>query len=175
MISDRELADGCVQQKRAFQKALFDRFAGPMLALCRRYTADKMEAEDMVQDAFIKVFERIGQFQNGSLAGWMRKIFIHTCISNFRKKHLEWVDFDEDMNVFANDDILERLENTDFLLLLESLPPASRMVFNLFALEGYDHSEIAGMLNIAEGTSRAHVAQARKLLQSKTHLKLNKA
>lgn len=175
MISDRELADGCIAQKRAFQKALFDRFAGPMLALCRRYTADKMEAQDMVQESFIKVFERMDQYQNGALGGWIRKIFIHTCLSHFRKKKIEWVEFDEDMNVYAEDEVLEKLENADFLQLLESLPPASRVVFNLYALEGYDHSEIASMLHIAEGTSRAHVAQARKLLQSKIHPTLKNA
>lgn len=173
MMSDRELADGCLQKKRVFQKALFDRFAGPMLALCKRYTTNNMEAEDMVQESFIKVFERIDQYRDGSLGGWIKKIFIHSCISNFRKKHIHWAEYDEDMTVFADDEIVEKLEYEHFLHLLESLPPASRVVFNLYALEGYDHSEIAQMLHIAEGTSRAHVANARRLLQTKVSIKLN--
>lgn len=144
-----------------------------MMGVCRRYTRDKMDAEDLVQDGFIQVFKEIEKFRNGSLEGWMRRIFVNLCIDRYRRnsRRNTWLIPDSgdahevaDPNYEIAPDFLEEAQ---LLAFINQLPEGSRMVFNLFAVEGYSHSEIARMLQITESTSRVQVTRARKLLQGK--------
>jgi len=149
------------------QRELFERFAGKMMTICRRYTRDRMEAEDMLQVGFMKAFDRIDQHRGGSLEAWLKKIFINTCLNQWRKSKSEfWVKDENQMDgILMEDDGLHQLQAAELLSLIDSLPSGAKIIFNLFALEGFPHTEIAIMLNITESASRAQLSRARKLLQ----------
>ncbi len=139
-----------------------------MMAVCLRYARSREEAEDLLQDAFIKVFDGIGDFQfKGSLEGWIRKITVNTALrhykrSSFRPEHngVEW-----DIEMAEEPDVYGQLEEEDLMRLIARLPDGYRVVFNLYAIEGYSHKEIADMLGIQESTSRSQLVKARKMLQ----------
>ncbi len=140
-----------------------------MLAVCLRYTRHRMEAEDVLQDAFIKVFDSIHTFQSrGSFEGWIRKIVINTALKNHRKKQnqQEQIGLELADDLPAEPSIFAHLQEEELLKLINRLPDGYRLVFNLYAIEGYSHREIADMLGIEEGTSRSQLLKARKLLQA---------
>ena len=139
------------------------------MTVCRRYACDQAEAEDMLQESFIKVFTNIGQFRfQGSLEGWIRRIVVHTALRTVQKKKIRFTEIDEDLDIAqsVNTDGLEGLSVEELLKLIGNLPDGYRLVFNLYVLEGYDHNEIAGMLEISATTSRSQLSKARKLLQT---------
>ena len=139
------------------------------MTVCRRYACDQAEAEDMLQESFIKVFTNIGQFRfQGSLEGWIRRIVVHTALRTLQKKKIRFTEIDEDLDLAqsVNADGLAGLSVEELLKLIGSLPDGYRLVFNLYVLEGYDHNEIAGMLEISPTTSRSQLSKARKLLQT---------
>ena len=139
------------------------------MTVCRRYACDQAEAEDMLQESFIKVFTNIGQFRfQGSLEGWIRRIVVHTALRTLQKKKIRFTEIDEDLDNTrsVNADGLAGLSEEELLKLIGSLPDGYRLVFNLYVLEGYDHNEIAGMLEISPTTSRSQLSKARKLLQT---------
>ncbi len=154
------------------QKELYDRYAPVLLGVAMRYAGSKEEAEDILQDAFVKIFKHINTFeQRGSFEGWMRKIVVNTAIVHYRKelKHR----YQDDVTDIKETDITDfEHDDPDFTLdelkqAIQSLPPGYRTVFNLYAVEGYKHKEIAKMLGIDESTSKSQYHRARKLLQKR--------
>jgi RNA polymerase sigma-70 factor (ECF subfamily) len=145
-----------------------------MLGVCRQYVKDLQHAEDLLLSGFLKVFTNLSQFKHeGSFEGWIRRIMVNTCISYLRKKNL--VTLSDDDFLF-NDAATESLENTsaeDIQKLIDKLPDGYKMVFNLFAIEGFKHSEIAFKLGISESTSKTQLFRARKVLQE-NYIKMNK-
>jgi len=146
-----------------------------MLGVCRQYVKDLQHAEDLLLSGFLKVFTNLSQFKHeGSFEGWIRRIMVNTCISHLRKKNL--VVLADDDSIF-NDAATDSLENTsveDIQNLIDKLPEGYKIVFNLFAIEGFKHSEIAVKLGVSESTSKTQLFRARKLLQE-NYIKMNKA
>ncbi|HVZ25951.1 MAG TPA: sigma-70 family RNA polymerase sigma factor [Sediminibacterium sp.] len=168
MTDEYELIQGCIRQDSRSQRVLFDRYAGKMMGVCLRYANDSMEAEDMLQDAFIKVFQYIGQFKfEGAFEGWIRRIVVNTAIRHLEKKKLHFKDIDENGPQTPQIDAqaYTQLNQAELLKLISQLPEGYRLVFNLNAIEGYSHEEIAEMLHIQPGTSRSQLVKARKMLQ----------
>lgn len=167
-MTEEELARGCIREDRACQQELFQRYAGKMMAVCLRYARHQMEAEDLLQDAFIKVFDSISGFQfKGSLEGWIRRITINTALKNYQRKPfgLEQIGVEWQHEMSEEPDIYARLDEDDLLKLIQRLPEGYRVVFNLYAIEGYSHKEISETLDIQESTSRSQLVKARKMLQ----------
>ncbi len=168
MTDEYELIRGCINQDARCQRMLFDKYAGRMMSVCLRYANDTMEAEDMIQDAFIKVFQYIGQFKfEGAFEGWIRRIVVNTAIRHLEKKKLHFKDIDDNSQNTPKIEAqaYNHLGEEDLLKLINQLPDGYRLVFNLNVVEGYSHEEIAEMLNIQAGTSRSQLVKARKMLQ----------
>jgi len=165
-----DIIRGCVDGKEEFQRKLYDEFSDRMYGLCLQYSKNSEEAKDILQEGFIKVYQHIHQFSfNGSFAGWVRRVFVNTAIETFRNKKMKFSDI-EIHNVaepFAFDDIIEELSAQEILKLVQELSPRYRLVFNLYAIEGFTHKEIGKKLNISEGTSKSNLARARMILKQK--------
>jgi len=160
----------CASGDRKAQTALYDQFASKMYGVCLRYSKDTAEAEDNLQDGFIRVFTKITQFGfKGSFEGWMRRIMVNTSLEKFRKNNQLYPV--EDMVVFegiqCSEETLSAISADDLMKIIQQLPPRYRMVFNLYAIEGYSHQEIANLMNINEGTSKSNLSRARAILQKK--------
>lgn len=158
---------GCAKQKREFQEALYQLFASKMYALCLYYSKDKTEAEDLLHNGFIKVFKNIKQYKSKApFEAWMRKVFTNTALEKFRKERnlISTNEYDETVEDLSGD-IISQLSNMELIDLIQKLSPAYRMVFNLYAIEGYSHKEISEQLNISVGTSKSNLARARKFLK----------
>lgn len=169
-MTDRDLIKGCIRENRACQKEVFRRYAGKMMAVCLRYSRNRMEAEDVLQDAFIRIFDHIGDFAfKGSLEGWIRRIVVNTALQQYRQlSRREEEQGLEEVETFALEpSIYAHLHEKELLNLIAQLPDGYRMVFNLHAIEGYSHREISELLGIEESTSRSQLVKARKLLQAK--------
>ncbi len=142
-----------------------------MMALCLRYAYTNFEAEDIFQEAFVKVFQKLNQYQNkGSFEGWMRHIFVNTALNHYtkNKKHYQHEDVEQQFDIsVAEVDIMSRLSHEDLLTLIQQLPDGYRMIFNLNVIEGYTHKEISDMLGINEGTSKSQLSKAKSILQKK--------
>jgi len=170
-FTEAEIVEGCKAGKRELQKALYTRFSGKMYSVCLRYCKNREEAEDILQDGFIKVFHSIQQFMGaGSFEGWVRRIMVNTALEALRKKKLDFSSFDiehaENHQAQAFD-TTSKTSASDLLTIIQQLPPGYRTIFNLYAIEGYQHKEIAVMLGISEGTSKSQLARARYVLQEK--------
>jgi RNA polymerase sigma factor (sigma-70 family) len=169
-LTDDELIRGCLQDDSFCQKEIFDRFAGRMLGVCNRYARNSADAEDILQDAFIKVFNKIYQFKfEGSFEGWIRKIVVNTALKKYSLRRYE-----KEVSGYEITDRDEtpieptaycHLTEKDLLVLINNLPDGYRLIFNLYVIEGYQHDEIATMLNIQPGTSRSQLVKARNMLQ----------
>jgi RNA polymerase sigma factor (sigma-70 family) len=164
-----ELIKHCKAGERKAQELLYKQFASKMLGVCYRYATDRMEAEDMLQIGFIKVFQKIADYRGeGSFEGWIRRIMVHGSIEYYRKHHkaMHLVDLDEAGNeTSVNPLATARLEAKDLMLLIQQLSPGYRIVFNLFAIEGYSHKEIAVLTGITEGASKSQLSRARAVLK----------
>jgi len=170
--SERELVEGCLAADRNCQELLYGRFARRMYAVCLRYARHEEEAQDLLQEGFIRVFEKLAGFRmEGSLEGWVRRIMVHTAINHFRRKSStqERIGMERIPEVPVADSALQQLGEQELLALVAGLPDGYRHVFNLYAIEGYDHAEIAGMLGCGESTSRSQLAKARRMLQQRIH------
>lgn len=169
-MTERELIEGCLRGDRAAEEELFRRYSGKMLAVCRRYARHEMEAEDLLQEAFVRVYANLGQFRfQGSFEGWIRRIVVHTVLKHFRKLSIqrEQIGIPEHADEDSVDPAaLHQLHEEELLKLIAALPDGYRVVFNLYAIEGYSHKEIAEMLGIGESTSRSQFLKARKALQA---------
>jgi RNA polymerase sigma factor (sigma-70 family) len=166
--TEAEIIDGCRTKQRELQKALYLRYYGTMYAVCLRYAKNRYEAEDILQEGFIKVFNNIKQFAgSGSFQGWIRRIMINSALELIQKRKLDITDFYIENAEDSNDSVRSRIDTNDLLEIIEELPKGYRTVFNLYAIQGYQHKEIAEMLNVSEGTSKSQFARARNLLQAK--------
>lgn len=166
--NEYDLAKAVQKQDPKAQTRLYEKFSSKMLAVCTRYVGDKMEAEDVMIDGFMRVFDKINQFTfQGSFEGWIRKIMVNEALMYVRSKKMIIVDLEyaiEEPNesLFSTD-----LEAADLMKIIEELPIGYRTVFNLYAIEGYNHQEIGEMLGISEGTSKSQLSRARVMLQAK--------
>lgn len=170
MKSIEEIIDGCRRNKTSMQALLFQMFSDKMYGVCLYYSGSSDEAEDLLHDGFMKVFENIKQFQsNGSFEAWMRKIFVNEALMYYRRNKRTIVkdDFKDVIEDVFQSNQEENIDNQTVMKLISELPPQYRMVFNLYAIEGLKHKEIAEMLEINEGTSKSNLARARAILQSK--------
>ena len=170
MYSEEQLVEGCSKGKRHYQQALYERYASGMFAVCKRYCPMEQEAEDVLQESFIKVFDRIGQFRKeSSLGWWIKRIVVNTALNANRSKLYLYpmVDVQELNQADGQGTNLEQYQMQELLEMIRSLPDGCRVIFNLYAIEGYKHHEVAKMLNISEGTSKSQYARARSLLRSK--------
>jgi len=170
MFDEQEIIQRCLKNERKAQKMLFDHFAPGLLSVCMRYTSSRAEAEDILQEGFVKVFKYLENFEGRStLASWLRRIMVNTSITHYHKnlKH---------QYNYATDDIKElnigdcELPDVDFtheemMSVIDHMPAGYRMVFNLYAIEGYKHKEIAEQLGIDENTTKSQHSRARKLIQ----------
>lgn len=156
---------------RKAQKAIYDSLSGKMYAVCLRYMGDRESALDVLQDAFVTLFTKLGSFSGeGSFEGWARKIFVNTALMSLRKKDVlkQSEDVDAAWNVSSPDPgAVQNIGYSELLKCIAELPPGFRTVFNMYVLEGYSHKEIAVRLGISEVTSRSQLQRARTLLQSK--------
>ena len=168
VLTEKELIEGCKANKPSAQKALYLKYGPVMLTVCRRYARHHMEAEDFLQDGFIKVFKYLYQFRaESSLSAWIRRIMINNALkqvskSAFKKEQIGIADHysgDIDQGTYA------RLSAEEILILVSDLPRGYRIVFNLYAIEGYSHKEISVQLGIGESTSRSQLLKARKMLK----------
>ncbi len=170
-----EIIKGCILWNSAAQEELYKLYSKKMYWTCLYYSKDQTEAEDVLQEGFVKVFNNIKQFDNkGSFEGWMKRIMINTALERHRKKKFLYTveDISEyesniDENKYDDNNISSQISEQELLKMIQELTPQYRMVFNLYAVEGYSHAEIADKLNISEGTSKSNLARARQILQEK--------
>lgn len=169
MLSENELIEGCRKGDRAIQKALYERYCRKMMVVCLRYSKSTLEAEDILQEAFVKVFQAIKDFrQEAKLETWITRIMVNTALNAQRKKLYLYPMVDvEEINLPTDEVSLSGINFNQLLEMIQGLPQGCQIVFNLFAIEGFSHKEIAEMLGISEGTSKSQYARARSLLQSK--------
>ncbi len=164
-MSEQELIDACVKNDRKAQRELYDRFSRQMMAVCLRYAGNPTDASDMMQEGFIRVFEKLEQYKgDGALGGWIRRVMVNSALLQIRKekKHSFTDEIDEETNVVSTSfDVFSKMAADEILQLVQNLPTGYRTVFNLFAIEGYSHKEIAEQLGISESTSKTQFHKAK--------------
>jgi len=167
-INESDLIQGCIAGNRRMQEQLYQRFSSRMYAVCLRYAGNAEEAEDILQEGFIKIFKKLDSFRSeGSFEGWIRRIFVNTAIEHFRRKrYLQPVTEKEENTIEGKYlSVLDELAEQDILSLVQDLSPGYRTVFNMYVVEGYTHKEIADLLGISEGTSKSQLSRAKVILQ----------
>ena len=168
-MTEEAMIQGCVRNDPAAQQELYARFSPKMLTVCYRYAKNREDAEDMLQEGFIKIFLQIRQFQHkGALEGWIRRIMVHTCINSLKKnrKFTESVDLIYANSIQVREDAIPSiLQAKQVVDCIRMLPLGYRTVLNLFAIEGYSHREIGEMLDIEESTSRSQYTRAKAMLE----------
>lgn len=172
MFPEKELIQRCIDNDGKAHKEFYDRFAPKMYGVCLRFTKNRMEADDILQDGFVKVFTNLKTFRGeGSLEGWIRRTIVNTAINLFKKnaKHKKNLDIETaDFNgKYQASGIIDKLSVEELLGLINDLPTGYRMVFNLNVIEGYTHKEIGQLLEISENTSKSQLSRARQTLQRK--------
>lgn len=169
-MDDATLINECVKGNAKAQKMLFDKFAPKMMTVCLRYASDNMDAEDILQDGFVKAFNKLVDFKmEGSLEGWVRRIMVNTALDSIRKNKKYAMDANIDDVGFkiSNFEVAsDQIEAEDLMKLVNSMPDGYRLVFNLFAIEGYSHKEIGELMNISENTSKSQYSRARSYLRT---------
>ena len=171
-MEEHLLIERCVRGELAAQKKIYELYAPVMLGVCQRYVCNREIAKDLLHDGFIKLFSKIHTFSGtGSFKGWMRKIFVTTALEYLRRNDILRYSIEiEDINIQIKDEEIlafEQLQAKDLLNCIADLPDGYRTIFNMHAIEGYTHVEIAIELGISEGTSRSQYARARQMLQRK--------
>ncbi len=169
MTSEDKLVSECRRGNPRYQKMLFEQYAPKMLGVCSRYFHDYAEAQDALQEGFVKVFTNIDKFRGeGSFEGWIRRIVVNTALNLHRKnlKHYYHVDIDETQERIEDfQQSYDHLQVKDMLKMIQSLPPGYRLVFNLYEIDGYSHKEISEKLNVSLSTSKSQLRKARLKLQ----------
>ena len=174
-MTELNLLAGCQRQEAAAQRALYERFAGLLFAVCRRYGSDRMQVEDMHQIAFVRIFDQIKSCRAQSrpeLEAWLRRVTVNCCLAELArsKRHRLWLnDMPEHQSepVAEGEPRLGHLDASQLQALIDALPEGARLIFNLFALEGYSHAEIASQLSITENASRSQLSRARQILRER--------
>lgn len=163
---------GCQQGHPGAQRELYDFFKSRMFGICLRYAGNYDDAEDVLQEGFLKVFDKIHQFKfKGSFEGWIRKIMVNTALEKYRNQY-KLVHIEDNIQDIENDqqvDTTAEIGERELIRYIQELPPKYRTVFNLYAIEGYSHKEIGKMLNISEGTSKSNLSRARTILKEKVN------
>lgn len=169
MLNEKELIEGCCKGKRASQKALYDHFSKKMMVVCLRYSKSIAEAEDILQEAFVKVFNNLKDFRSESkLETWITRIMVNTALNARRRKMYLYPMVDiENVDLPDTELSISSIHFSQLLEMIQSLPQGCQVIFNMFAIEGFSHKEIAEMLGISEGTSKSQFARAKSLLQTK--------
>lgn len=165
-----KIIEGCKKNDPVCQEQLYNFFAAELFGLCLRYSRNYAEAQDVMQDGFIKIFLNIRQYQfKGSFEGWMKRIMINTALERYRKTNfLYFLDQNqESADVEVEDDVEANITADELLKMVQELPPQYRTVFNLYVIEGFAHQEISKMLGISEGTSKSNLNRARNILKEK--------
>jgi RNA polymerase sigma factor (sigma-70 family) len=172
MMSDQQIIELCAKHDRKAQQILYDRYSRLLLGVCLRYASDKAEAEDILQDSFLKIFFNIQEFTgSGSFIGWLRKVAVNTAITHYHKNlkyryHVEIEEFESiETGVISFEE--DFYTSDELFKVLNELPAGYRMVFNLYAVEGYKHKEIAEMLGIDTNTSKSQYSRAKAVLRDK--------
>ncbi len=168
-MTEELMLTGCIKNNAAAQEALYNRFSPRMLGVCYRFAKNREDAEDMLQEGFIKVFTQIHQYRNeGALEGWIRRIVVHTCINILKKnkKFTDSVDIIHATSVHIKEDMIPSIMQAKQVVeCIRTLPLGYKTVLNLYAIEGYSHKEIANMLDIEESTSRSQYTRAKAMLE----------
>lgn len=168
-LTDTELLKGCLRNDRKYQELLYKKYARTMYGICLSYAKDRSSAQDILQDGFVKVFEKLKTYQSeGSLEGWIRRIISNTAVDYYRKRSTlnKFIEFDpEPSDLKGQNNISDSLHTKDILEQVRKLPDGAQVIFNLYAVEGFSHKEISEKLQISEGTSKSQVNRARTLLQ----------
>jgi RNA polymerase sigma factor (sigma-70 family) len=166
----KEIINGCLKGNRRDQELLYRRHAAKLYAVSLQYSGNDEEARDILQEGFIKIFENLVNYKHeGSFEGWVRRIIVNTALEKYRSKHqlhrVDDIDQIPEPDAEPDNEDYAGLQAIDLMGIIRELPPKYRMVFNLFAIEGYSHKEISNMLNISEGTSKSNLSRARVILQ----------
>ncbi len=168
-MTDKEIIKGCRKGDKVAQESLYSAFSNRMMGLCRRYSQNREEAEDIFQEGFVKVFGGISKLSSSDkLEPWLKRVFVNTAITYYHKnkKHHNHLDSEElDLSQTQVFDAIERLSQQELLVFVNELPEGYRMVFNLYVMEGFKHNEIAKMLNISTGTSKSQLSKAKAMLK----------
>jgi len=172
MLSEEKLIKLCLADDAKAQRELYQRFAPKMWAVCLRFAKDRMSAEDMLQEGFVRVFGKLDQYTfEGSFEGWIRRIMINTAINYYRKNLMnvnrELVFDDVFSKEGIREDAIDRLSAQELMEMVQELPEGYRIIFNLYAIEGYTHKEIGDLLGLSESTSKSQFMRARVSLQEK--------
>jgi RNA polymerase sigma-70 factor (ECF subfamily) len=172
MKSDRQIIELCARHDRKAQQILYDKYSRLLLGVCLRYATDKAEAEDILQDSFLKIFFSIKDYKrSGSFIGWLRKIAVNTAITHYHKnlKYRYHIEIEEYVSVETGVTSFEEdfFTSDELYKVLNELPTGYRMVFNLYAVEGYKHKEIAEMLGIDTNTSKSQYSRAKSVIRDK--------
>jgi len=173
MIDDTEIISACIKGNRLAQEQLYDKYASVLYGICLRYCKNRDEAQDVLQDGFIKIYSKMEKYRgDGSFEGWLKRIMIHTALDYLKTKKNENIfsNFDGVIHDVFGETTTNTLDDDAFseeqlLAFIQQLPEGYRIVFNLYAIEDYSHKEIAAMLNISESTSKTQLFKARNLLQ----------
>jgi RNA polymerase sigma factor (sigma-70 family) len=172
MMSDQQIIEGCAKHERKAQQVLYDKYSRFLLGVCFRYSSDKAEAEDILQDSFLKIFINIKDFSGtGSFIGWLRKVTVNTAITHYHKnlKYRYHVEIEDYVSVETGVSSFEEdfFTSEELYKVLGDLPAGYRMVFNLYAVEGYKHKEIAEILGIDTNTSKSQYSRAKAVIRDK--------
>lgn len=172
MLNDREIIQRCARHERQAQQLLYDKYSRLLLGICLRYAGDKAEAEDILQESFLKIFFSIKDFSGtGSFEGWLRKVAVNTSITHYHRnlKHRYHIEIEEYVSIETGTSSFEEdlFTSDELYKVLNELPAGYRMVFNLYAIEGYKHKEIAEILGIDTNTSKSQYSRAKAVLREK--------
>ena len=175
LYTEKEIIEGCQRNDRVCQEYLYKQYYSLFLKICVRYAKGQEDAEQLLNDSYLRIFNHINSFrQAGSFEGWMKRIVVNTCLDYLKSKQLKQAmqisyaaNLPEESPIAFSTQTLQQLEFKELIALIQTLPPVSKTVFNLYVFEGYSHKEIGAMLEITESTSSWHLHHARNLLQKK--------
>lgn len=168
-MSESDLIKGCLEGDRRAQEYLYQRFSPKMYGVCLRYAGKAEDAQDILQDGFVKIFKNLHMYRgDGSFEGWIRRIFVNTAIEHYRRQVNLYPVTENHENLLETKEIsaFDSLSVKDLMKIIQQLSPGYRTVFNLYVVEGYSHKEIAEMIGISEGTSKSQLARAKGVLQN---------
>ncbi len=177
LSKSQELLEGCIREERGYQKELYEKYYGRMMAVCLRYTNNREEARDILNEGFMKVFKNLAKYKpKHSLEAWIKRIMINTAIDHYRKnkklRNNVDIEYASTKPAEDNNNIIHQLTAQEILKLVQRLTPAYRTVFSLYVIEGYNHREIGEKLGISEGTSKSNLAKARGKLRTMINTEL---
>ena len=172
MIDEAQIIKRCIRKEKKAQKILFDTYASILLGICRRYVYNQAEAEDVLQEGFLKIYLNLKKFKrSGTLLNWMKKIIVNTSITyyhrNYRYRYHSDIEESQETGVYVHEEVDCEFTKEELLNVVSALPPGYKMIFNLYAIEGYKHKEIAKMLDIDVNTSKSQYSRAKKLIRDK--------